>query len=192
MHKQLFFIISLYLITYSFSADTDPCAGKTDSATCKADTTNNCEWTETKAASCAAATCTGLDSTACGKIKSCKYAESTCSAAAACTGLNALSEPTCADSTYCVWTAENTTCAAVDCTKLDATEAACLGTKGCSLTPASGSCAKKGSNTSGGNGGSNTSGGDGGSNTSGGDGGSTGSAFGLKTSLTLLIIGFLL
>ena len=168
MHKQLFFIISLYLIIYSFSADTDPCATKTDSETCKADTTNNCEWTEKKA-SCAAATCTGLDSTECGKIASCKYADSTCSAAAACSTLNAGTSPTCESSTYCTWTLATTTCAAVDCTKLEATEAACVATKGCAFTAAGGSCAKK--------------------STSGGDGNS---AFGLKTSLTLLIIGFLL
>ena len=175
MQKQLFFIISLYLITYSFSADTDPCVAHEDDTTCKADTTNNCEWTEKKA-SCAAATCTGLDSTECAKIASCKYASETCSAAAACTSLGANSDPTCEASTYCVWTLANTTCAGIDCTKLEATNAACTAAKGCAFTAAGGSCAKKGSNTSG------------------GDGGSTGSdsAFGLKTSLTLLIIGFLL
>lgn len=174
MHKQLFFIISLYLIIYSFSADTDPCATNQDSSTCKADTTNNCEWKETKA--CAAATCTGLNQTACGEIKSCKYADSSCGAADACSGFTNVSSTKCgADATYCVWTDGNPdgTCAAVDCTKLDGTDAACTAAKGCSLTT-TGSCAKKGSNTSG------------------GDGGSTGSAFGLKTSLTLLIIGFLL
>ena len=176
MHKQLFFIISLYLITYSFSADTDPCATKTDSETCKADTTNNCEWTATQA-SCAAATCTGLDETACGKIASCKWDSSnggSCGAAAACSTLDNTNSPTCSTSTYCVWTASPGSCAAVGCTTLTATAEACTGAKGCTFTPAGGSCAKKGSNTSG------------------GDGGSTGSAFGLKTSLTLLIIGFLL
>ena len=176
MHKQLFFIISLYLIIYSFSADTDPCTTKTDSSTCKADTTNNCEWTDTK--ECAAATCAGLDETACGGIKSCTYSGGSCGAATACTQLTAESTPTCAASTYCVWTAAvgqtPGSCAAVDCTELDATEAACTGAKGCSLTVTGGTCAKK--------------------STSGSNGGNTGSdsAFGLKTSLTLLIIGFLL
>ena len=183
MHKQLFFIISLYLIIYSFSADTDPCTTKKDSETCKADTTNNCEWTATQA-SCAAATCTGLNEAACGEIKSCKWDstnEGSCGAAAACSTLNADSTPTCAASTYCLWTPADggtpASCTTVDCTKLDATADACLATKGCAFTAAGGSCAKKG--TSGGNG---------------GDGSSSGSnsAFGLKTSLTLLIIGFLL
>ena len=175
MHKQLFFIISLYLIIYSFSADTDPCTTKTDSETCKADTTNNCEWTETKA-SCGAATCTGLNQTTCEGIKSCTW-DNSCKSAAACSTLNAESSPTCANSGYCEWTASPASCTTVDCTKLAATTEACVATKGCSLTPAGGSCAKKG-----------TSGGDG------GDGGSNGSnsASGLKTSLTLLIIGFLL
>ena len=171
MHKQLFFIISLYLITYSFSADTDPCTTKKDSETCKADTTNNCEWTATQA-SCAAATCTGLNQATCEGIASCKWDSSnggSCGAAAACSTLNAGTTPSCAASTYCVWT---TSCAAVDCTTLTATADACTAAKGCAFTAAGGSCAKKG--------------------TSGGDGGSTGSAFGLKTSLTLLIIGFLL
>ena len=177
MQKQLFFIISLYLITYSFSADTDPCVNNTDSTKCNADTTNNCEWKETKA--CAAATCTGLNETACGEIKSCKYAGTTCGAADACSGFTNVSSTKCgADATYCVWTDGEIagTCAAVDCTTLDGTDAACTGAKGCSLTVTGGTCAKKSSNTSGGN------------------GGSTGSdsAFGLKTSLTLLIIGFLL
>ena len=176
MQKQLFFIISLYLITYSFSADADPCATNKDSETCKADTTNNCEWTEKKA-SCAAATCTGLLENPCKAIASCAW-DTSCKSAKACSELDDNSDPTCANSGYCVWTAAvdqtPASCDPVDCTKLDATEAACLGTKGCAFTPAGGSCAKKGSNTSG------------------GDGGSTGSAFGLKTSLTLLIIGFLL
>ena len=176
MQKQLFFIISLCLIIYSFSADTDPCVAHEDDTTCKADTTNNCEWTATKA-SCGAATCTGLNQTACEGIKSCKYAASTCGAADACSEFTNVTDTVCGTgATYCVWTDGNPsgTCAAVDCTKLDATDAACTGAKGCAFTPAGGSCAKKGSNTSG------------------GDGGSTGSAFGLKTSLTLLIIGFLL
>ena len=178
MQKQLFFIISLYLITYSFSADTDPCTTKTDSETCKADTTNNCEWTEKKA--CAAANCTGLLETPCKGIKSCAWdAADGCDDAAACSTLDDSGSPTCANSGYCVWTAATggaeASCDPVDCTKLDATDAACVGTKGCSLTT-TGSCAKKGSNTSGGDGGSNGS----------------DSAFGLKTSLTLLIIGFLL
>ena len=175
MQKQLFFIISLYLITYSFSADADPCATNKDSETCKADTTNNCEWKETKA--CAAATCAGLDETACGGIKSCKYADSSCGAADACSGFTNVSSTKCgADATYCVWTDGNPdgTCAAVDCSTVTATTEACTGAKGCAFTAAGGTCAKKGSNTSG------------------GDGGSTGSAFGLKTSITLLIIGFLL
>ena len=60
MHKQLFFLISSYLIIYSFSAETAPCTKKTDSTTYKADTTNNCEWTETKASS-TAATYIGLE-----------------------------------------------------------------------------------------------------------------------------------
>ena len=174
MHKQLFFIISLYLIIYSFSADTDPCATKTDSETCKADTTNNCEWTATQA-SCAAATCTGLNETACGEIKSCKWDSTnggSCGAATPCSNFTNLTDPTCgaAATAYCVWTDGNPgTCTTVDCTKLAVTTEACVATKGCSLTPAGGSCAKKGTS-----------------------GGSTGSAFGLKTSLTLLIIGFLL
>ena len=179
MQKQLFFIISLYLITYSFSADTDPCTTKKDSETCKADTTNNCEWKETKA--CAAATCTGLLQTPCEGIKSCAWDSSSggsCGDAdAACEDLTDSSTPKCGETTYCVWTAATggaqASCDPVDCTKLDATDAACVGTKGCALTT-TGSCAKK--------------------STSGGDGGSNGSdsAFGLKTSLTLLIIGFLL
>ena len=177
MQKQLFFIISLYLITYSFSADTDPCVEHEEESECNEDTTNNCEWTDTK--ECAAATCTGLLENPCKAIASCAWDSSggSCGDTTdACTGLTASSTPKCADATYCVWTAGNTTCAAVDCTKLDGTEAACTGAKGCSLTVTGGTCAKKSSNTSGGN------------------GGSTGSdsAFGLKTSLTLLIIGFLL
>ncbi len=173
MHKQLFFIISLYLIIYSFSAETDPCTTKKDSATCNADTTNNCEWTATQA-SCAAATCTGLNQKTCEGIKSCTW-DSSCKSAAACSTLSDSSNPTCEASTYCVWTAGSPgSCAAVDCTKLTASAEACVATKGCAFTAAGGSCAKKGSNTSG------------------GDGGSTCSAFGLKTSLTLLIIGFLL
>ena len=48
MHKQLFFIISLCLIIYSFSAETDQCVAHEDDTTCKADTTNNCKWTEIK------------------------------------------------------------------------------------------------------------------------------------------------
>ena len=174
MQKQLFFIISLYLITYSFSADTDPCTTKTDSETCKADTTNNCEWTDTK--ECEAATCADLEETPCKGIKSCKWdaTDGCVDADAECKDLTDSSNPKCGETTYCVWTAGNTTCAAVDCTKLDATDAACTGAKGCSLTVTGGTCAKK--------------------STSGGDGGSNGSdsAFGLKTSLTLLIIGFLL
>ena len=180
MQKQLFFIISLYLITYSFSADADPCATNKDSETCKADTTNNCEWTATQA-SCAAATCTGLEENPCKAIKSCAWDsnnDGSCEDAEECEKLTDKTTTTCENSGYCVWTAAvdqtPASCDPVDCTKLDATEAACLGTKGCAFTPAGGSCAKKGSNTSG------------------GDGGSTGSAFGLKTSLTLLIIGFLL
>ena len=176
MHKQLFFIISLYLITYSFSADTDPCTTKKDSETCKADTTNNCEWKETKA--CAAATCTGLLENPCKAIASCAWdstGDGACEDAEECEELTDQTTPTCAASTYCVWTAAvgqtPGSCAAIDCTTLDATDAACTAAKGCSLTT-TGSCAKK--------------------STSGGDGGSTGSAFGLKTSLTLLIIGFLL
>ena len=174
MQKQLFFIISLYLITYSFSADTDPCVAHEDDSTCKADTTNNCEWTEKKA-SCAAATCTGLLQTPCEAIASCTW-DSSCKSAKACSELDDTNSPRCSSRTDCVWTAENTTCAAVGCTTLTASADACTGAKGCAFTPAGGSCAKKGSNNSG------------------GDGGSTGSdsAFGLKTSLTLLIIGFLL
>ena len=178
MHKQLFFIISLYLIIYSFSAETDPCEEYEEESECNADTTNNCEWTATQA-SCAAATCTGLNQATCEGIASCKWDSSnggSCGAAAACSTLDDSSDPTCENSGYCVWTASPASCTAVDCTKLDATAEACLGAKGCAFTPAGGSCAKKGSNTSGGDGGSN------GSN----------SASGLKTSLTLLIIGFLL
>ena len=178
MQKQLFFIISLYLITYSFSADTDPCVAHEDDTTCKADTTNNCEWTATQA-SCAAATCTGLNQTECAKIASCKYATETCSAADACSTFTNISSTACGatGATYCVWTDGQTgSCDPVGCTTLTANADACTAAKGCAFTPAGGSCAKKGSNASG------------------GDGGSTGSdsAFGLKTSLTLLIIGFLL
>jgi hypothetical protein len=180
MHKQLFFIILLYLIIYSFSAETDPCEEHEEESECNEDTTNNCEWTDTK--ECEAATCTGLKETPCKAIASCKWDSTNgCGDTTdACTGLTAATSPTCAASTYCVWTAavDNTpaSCAAVDCTKLDGTDAACTGAKGCSLTVTGGTCAKKSSNNSGGN------------------GGSTGSdsAFGLKTSLTLLIIGFLL
>ena len=178
MHKQLFFLISSNLIIYSFSAETAPCTKKTDRTTCKADTTNNCEWTATQA-SCAAATCTGLEENPCKAIKSCAWDsnnDGSCEDAEECEELTDQTTPKCEDSGYCVWTAAvgqtPGSCAAVDCTTLTATADACTAAKGCAFTAAGGSCAKKG--------------------TSGGDGGSTGSAFGLKTSLTLLIIGFLL
>ena len=80
MQKQLFFLISSYLIIYSFSADTDVCTKYEDDTTRNEDTTNNCEWTETKA-SCAAATCTGLTSAAtCVAFTSCEWdaSDSTC------------------------------------------------------------------------------------------------------------------
>ncbi len=48
MQKQLFFLISSYLIIYSFSAEKDACKSHEDNTTCKADTTNNCKWTEIK------------------------------------------------------------------------------------------------------------------------------------------------
>ena len=79
MQKQLFFLISSYLIIYSFS-DTDACTTYEDDTTCNEDTTNNCEWTETKA-SCEAATCSGLTSaTICVAFASCEWdaSDSTC------------------------------------------------------------------------------------------------------------------
>ena len=169
MKKQFFFLISSYLIIYSFSADTDACASNTDSTKCKEDTTNNCEWTETKA-SCAAATCTGLTPQAtCEAFASCEWDTNTCKSKKACSELGAATSPTCALSTYCTW--NDPTCSAVDCTKLEATDAACVATKGCAFKAAGGTCAKKSTTTSGGNDSSST--------------------FGLKTSLTLIIIGFL-
>ena len=129
MQKQLFFLILSYLIIYSFSAETDPCTTNENSTSCNGDTTNNCEWTETKASG-AAATCTGLTSAAtCVAFASCEWdaSDSTCKSKKACSILTASTEPTCADSTYCTWTSAFSTCSTIDCTKLEASEAVCLG-----------------------------------------------------------------
>ena len=129
MQKQLFFLISSYLIIYSFSADTDACTTYEDDTTCNEETINNCEWTETKI-SCAAATYTHLSSAAtCVAFASCEWdaSDSTCKSKKACSILTASTEPTCADSTYCTWTSAFSTCSTIDCTKLEASEAVCLG-----------------------------------------------------------------
>ena len=162
MQKQLFFLISSYLIIYSFSAETDACKSHEDDTTCKADTTNNCEWTETTA-SCAAATCTGLEENPSKAIASCKW-DITCQNAAACSTWSVSSEPTYANSGY--YSSSAPTCSTVDCTSLQATEKACVASKGCTFTAAGGTCAKKGTTTSGDNSDNNSN-----------------SGFGLKTSL---------
>ena len=66
------------------------------------------------------------------------------------------------------------TCSTVDCSSLQATAEACVASKGCTFTATDETCAKKGTTTSGDNSGNNSN-----------------SGFGLKTSLTLIIIRFL-
>ena len=69
-------------------------------------------------ASCAAATYSGLNQTACEGIKSYAWDTSTCKSAKACSELTNISNPTCGDTSYCVWTnGETGNCATVDCTK---------------------------------------------------------------------------